>query len=174
MKVRCELSGMDQSSENDYSIEQINTSTSTSTSANSTDDSQLVNNPGCKATNAREHNTNEQQQHITAKNKRRSNHKKQRGRDSHTNLNNVTDRSSRRQSGYKQQLSALDQEFLGKKNRTSPHQDSHTDMKVTTSTPKDANGPRGKHLSDSELRAMGIEPGSEYASEVKRKYSMTE
>lgn len=43
-------------------------------------------------------------------------------------------------------------------------------MEVTTSTPKDAESVRTKQLNDSELLAMGIEPGSDYANNIRRKF----
>lgn len=79
---------------------------------------------------------------------------------------NVTGRSARRQSAYKQ-LSDRDQDFLNGKNY-------HASMEITTSTPKADNNIATKHLSDSELQAMGIDPTSDYAADVRRKYSLSE
>lgn len=83
---------------------------------------------------------------------------------------NITDRSYRRQSAQKPQLSKSDLEFLNMGNHMGTRQ--HVDMEVTTSTPISEN-PGCKQLSDSELNAMGIDPGSEYAAEVNRKYSVS-
>lgn len=186
MKVRYELSGMNPPSGAYDSLECLTESTSTSTATStSTDDSQLENNDNSESTNLStkspqtadllSHNNNDSSQSNVTKNRKRSNHKKQRGRgrSSHSNSTNVTDRSSWQQSGYKQQLSSRDQEFLSMNNYRTSHHDPHTGKEITTSTPKDANSTNTKQLSDSELLAMGIDPSSEYAGDVRRKYSMT-
>lgn len=82
---------------------------------------------------------------------------------------NVTGRSSRRQSAYaaQAQLSDKDYEFL-KMNSTRP---SKANPGISTSTPKTPPGYNSSQLSDSELNAMGIDPNSKYAEDVRRKYS---
>lgn len=83
---------------------------------------------------------------------------------------NITDRSARRQSAQKSQLSDKDLEFLGRHNQK--NQSQSTRVENNTSTPISEN-PGSKHLSNSELNAMGIDPGSQYAADVKRKYQMS-
>lgn len=85
-------------------------------------------------------------------------------------LSNVTDRSHRRQSAYtaQAQLSDKDEEFL-KVNKT--NLSTNNKPSVSTSTPKSPPGYNSSQLNDSELTAMGIDPGTKYAEDVRRKYS---
>lgn len=110
------------------------------------------------------------------KRKKHSSHKGNRGRGrsrGSSKSSNVTERSSRRQSANK--LTDKDLAFLNV-NSYIPHNQSnkaHTAMEVTTSTPKGNSDPRPKQLSDSELRAMGVDPSSGYAADIRQKYSVT-
>lgn len=99
-----------------------------------------------------------------------------RGKDSifsnfYMSLSNITDRSSHRQSSYNQQLKDRDRDFLNMGNAHKVSAGNSSDMDYTTSTPKCSNSEGNKHLSDSELIAMGIDPNSDYATDVRLKYS---
>lgn len=122
----------------------------------------------------------ERNQHGKSNQKKPTNHRSRgrgrgRGRSSYVcgNTSNVTDRSSRRQNTYKQQISKKDQEFLNLSLPPKDHNKSEMPMEITTSTPKCSYTSGPKHLSDSELTAMGIDPNSDYASDVRHKYSTT-
>lgn len=89
------------------------------------------------------------------------------------NTSHVTERSHRRQSAYKVQLSDKDQDFLSVPKSSSVRSDPDPNMatEITTSTPKSPSNPNTSTLSDSELVAMGIDPNTKYADDVRRKYS---
>lgn len=96
-----------------------------------------------------------------------------RGSPSHGHSQNVTGRYYRRQSGFKSQLSSKDADFL-KVNNPAPlvrQSGSPVPMEITTSTPKAPKEPSVKKLSDSELVAMGVDPNSKYAEDIRLKYS---
>lgn len=95
-------------------------------------------------------------------------HRRGKGRGS-LRYSNVTDRSYRRQSTYKAQLSNKDQEFLKETASAAPNKKTG----ASSSTPKSPPGPNANQLSDSELTAMGIDPVTKYADDLRRKHSAT-
>lgn len=194
MKVRAELSGLDCSSIGDeYPV--VSDETTPKSSDLSITGSQLEN----QATISESHlsktsdgNASQSSNPGKARNGKdthwkprgnRQNRRRNRGRGhgrgsgnppriSDTNDPNVTSRSVRRQSAYKQ-LTEKDQNFLSGKNFSGTN-DVHVPMEITTSTPKVDKAQDTNLLSDSELAAMGIDPTTEYATDIRRKYSMSE